>query len=88
MLMRRLATKAAVMLVGGIVGLAMFAGPAAAETSLTAEERALLAQMDPSDRARFVLQKRIQQNSERAALLSELAKLRHETAISIISNIR
>ena len=82
------AIKAAAVLVGFLVGSAIFAGPAAAETPLTDEERALLAQVDPSDQQRFELQERIQENAELAALLSELAKQRHETAKSIIDNIR
>jgi hypothetical protein len=85
---RRLVTRAVVMVAGGSLGLAVFAGPAAADPSMTPEERALLAQLDPSDQQRILLQKRIQENAETAALLSELARLRHETAVSTINNIR
>lgn len=63
----------------------------AASTStefLTPEERALLALMDPKDRARFLLQKRLAEQAETAAMLSDLEAIRHEAALSVIRNIR
>jgi hypothetical protein len=48
----------------------------------------MIAQMDAKDRARYLLQKRIQEKAEMAVLLSQLQSLRHQTAMSIINNIR
>lgn len=84
----RIVIRATAVVVGGLVGLVVIAGPAAADTPLTPEERALLAQLDSSDQKRFLLQQGIQEKAELAALLSDLARLRHETAMSIINNIR
>jgi hypothetical protein len=53
--------------------------------TLTDDDRALIQLMDPKDRARYLLQKRIQEKAEMAGLLSQL---RHQTAMSIINNIR
>ena len=55
---------------------------------MSSDEKAMLALMSPSDRARYVLQERIQERAEMAALLSQLQSLRHETAMSAIDNIR
>ena len=63
----------AVVLVGGGVGLTLSGGPASADTS---------------DQERLVLQERLQRQAEMAALLSEVARVRHETAMSVINNIR
>lgn len=56
--------------------------------TLTDDERAMIQMMDPKDRARFLLQKRIQEKAEMAVLLSQLQSLRHQTAMSVINNIR
>ncbi|MDT7581028.1 MAG: hypothetical protein QOK35_2292 [Pseudonocardiales bacterium] len=55
---------------------------------LTSDERALLALMDPKDRARFLLQKRLAEQAETAAMLSNLQAIRHEAALSVIRDIR
>jgi hypothetical protein len=44
--------------------------------------------MDPADRARYLLQKRIAEKAETAALLADLQAKRHDTAKSVIDNIR
>ena len=56
--------------------------------TLTNDERAMIQLMDPKDRARYLLQKRIHEKAEMAVLLSQLQALRHQTAMSIINNIR
>ncbi len=56
--------------------------------TLTNDERAMIQLMDPKDRARYLLQKRIQEKAEMAVLLSQLQSLRHQTAMSVINNIR
>ncbi len=56
--------------------------------SLSDEEMAMLVPMDPKDRARYLLQKRIQDKAEMRALLWQLESLRRQTAMSVISNIR
>jgi hypothetical protein len=56
--------------------------------SLTDDERNMLQLMDPKDRARYLLQKRIQEKAEASVLLSQLQSLRHQTSISVISTIR
>jgi hypothetical protein len=56
--------------------------------TLTNDEKAMINLMDPKDRARYLLQKRIQEKAEMAVLLSQLQALRHQTAMSIINNIR
>ena len=56
--------------------------------TLTSDERAMIQAMDPKDRARYLLQKRIQEQAEMAVLLSQLQSLRHQTAMSVINNIR
>ena len=48
----------------------------------------MLSLMDPKDRARYLLQKRMQDRAESFALWSELQALRHQTAMSVINNIR
>jgi hypothetical protein len=73
MVMRRLAMRTAVVLVGGAVGLAVSAGPAAA---------------DPSEQELLRLQRSLQERAETAALVSELARLRHESTKAIIENMR
>jgi tetratricopeptide (TPR) repeat protein len=55
---------------------------------LTQDERAMLNAMDPKDRARYLLQRRINEKAEMAELLSQLQELRHQTAMSVINNIR
>jgi hypothetical protein len=55
---------------------------------LTDDERAMIELMDPKDRARYLLQRRIQEKAETATLLSQIQSLRHQTAMSIINNIR
>jgi hypothetical protein len=80
--------KGLIVVAGVAIGLSVSAGPAAAGETLSSDEKAMLALMSPSDRARYVLQERIQERAEMAALLSQLQSLRHETAISAIDNIR
>ncbi|MGQ0573775.1 MAG: hypothetical protein ACT4RN_06170 [Pseudonocardia sp.] len=55
---------------------------------LTPQVQAMLALMEPKDRARYLLQKKQQQRAEVTALLSQLQGLRHSTAMSVIRNIR
>lgn len=55
---------------------------------LTDEEKAMVNLMEPKDRARYLLQKRIQEKAEMPVLISQLKSLRHQTAMSVISNIR
>ncbi|WP_229070293.1 WD40 repeat domain-containing protein [Actinoplanes sp. DH11] len=56
--------------------------------TLTDDERAMIQLMDAKDRARYLLQKRIQEKAEMAELLSQLQTIRHQTAMSVINNIR
>ncbi len=56
--------------------------------TLTDDERTMIQLMEPKDRARYLLQKRIQEKAEMAVLLSQLQSLRHQTAMSVINNIR
>ncbi|HZH03105.1 MAG TPA: hypothetical protein VEY30_04915 [Myxococcaceae bacterium] len=56
--------------------------------TLTNDEKAMINLMDPKDRARYLLQKRVQEKAEMAVLLSQLQALRHQTAMSMINNIR
>jgi hypothetical protein len=44
--------------------------------------------MDPEDRARYILQKHMADEAQMAALLAEIQAERHETARSVIDNIR
>lgn len=85
---QRLMAKGLIVVAGVAIGLSVSAGPAAAGETLSSDEKAMLALMSPSDRARYVLQERIQERAEMAALLSQLQSLRHETAMSAIDNIR
>ena len=85
---QRLMAKGLIVVAGVVIGLSVSAGPAAAGETLSSDEKAMLALMSPSDRARYVLQERIQERAEMAALLSQLQSLRHETAMSAIDNIR
>jgi hypothetical protein len=67
------------------------AGAAAApvtDSGLSPEDAAFAAQADPDDRARFLLQKQMQQRAESAALVSQVAELRHQTAMEVINSIR
>jgi hypothetical protein len=81
---QRLMAKGLIVVAGVVIGLSVSAGPAAAGETLSSDEKAMLALMSPSDRARYVLQER----AETAALLSQLQSLRHDTAMSAIDNIR
>jgi hypothetical protein len=56
--------------------------------TLSPEEKAMIALMDPKDRARYLLQKKMQEKAEMAALLSQLQGLRHQAAMQTINNIR
>ena len=85
---QRLLAKGLIVVAGVAIGLSVSAGPAAAGETLSSDEKAMLALMSPSDRARYVLQERIQERAETAALLSQLQSLRHDTAMSAIDNIR
>ena len=85
---QRLMAKGLIVVAGVAIGLSVSAGPAAAGETLSSDEKAMLALMSPSDRARYVLQERIQERAEMAALLSQLQSLRHDTAMSAIDNIR
>ena len=90
----RLALCSALVVGGAAVGLVAVSGvqPGAAAApigaQLSPEEAAVVAQLDPDDRARFLLQKRLQQRAEIASLLQQLQQLRHETAMSVINSIR
>ena len=55
---------------------------------LTADERAMLELMSPEDRARYLLAKRVGDKQEMSLLLSQLQAERHQTAMSVINNIR
>jgi len=55
---------------------------------LSPEETAMLGALDPEDRARYLLQKRMQEQAEVAALVSQIAELRHQTAMDVINAIR
>lgn len=57
-------------------------------TDLSDDEKELLKTMEPKDQARYLLQKRMQEKSEIASLLSNLQSMRHQAAMSIIGNIR
>ena len=85
---QRLMARGLIVVAGVAIGLSVSAGPAAAGETLSSDEKAMLALMSPSDRARYVLQERIQERAEMAALLSQLQSLRHDTAMSAIDNIR
>ncbi len=85
---KRFMARSVVVAASVVIGLAVSAGPAAADGTLTGDEKALLSLMDPSDRARYLLQKRTQDQAETAVLLSQLQSLRHQTALSAINNIR
>ncbi len=85
---QRLMAKGLIVVAGVAIGLSVSAGPAAAGETSSSDEKAMLALMSPSDRARYVLQERIQERAEMAALLSQLQSLRHDTAMSAIDNIR
>ena len=52
------------------------------------DETALLKKLDPKDRERYLLQRRMQDKAEMAALLSSVQNVRHQTALSVINNIR
>ena len=91
----RLALCSALVVGGAAAGLVatsgLEAGAAAApsvDSGLSPEEAAIAGQLDPADRARFLLQKRMQQRAEVAALVSQIAELRHQTAMSVINSIR
>ena len=58
-----------------------------AGTNMSNDERQMLAEMDPKDRNRYLLQKRMQEKAEIASLLSNLQKMRHDAAMAIISNM-
>jgi hypothetical protein len=64
-------------------------GAAAASTigtDLSPDEQALVPLMSPNDRARYLLQKRIQDEAAIASFLSQVQ--RHETVMDVINNIR
>jgi hypothetical protein len=91
----RLAVCSALVVGGAAAGLVaasgLGAGAAAApivDSGLSPEEAAVAAQLDPDDRARFLLQKRLQQRAELASLVSQIAELRHQTAMDVINSIR
>lgn len=54
--------------------------------TLTRAERDFINLMDPKDRARVLLQRRVQEKSEMAVLLSQLQALRHQTAMTLLPN--
>jgi hypothetical protein len=56
--------------------------------TLTTEEQVMISLMEPKDRARYLLQKKMQEKAEMAALTSQLQGLRHSTAMAVIKNIR
>ena len=90
----RLALCSALVVGGAAVGLVAVSGvqPGAAAApigaQLSPEEAAIAAQLDPDDRARFLLQKQVQQRAELAALVSQIAELRHQTAMDVVNSIR
>ena len=53
---------------------------------LTNAENTTINLMHPKDRARHLLQKRIEEKAEMAVLLSRLQALRHETAASVVND--
>ena len=75
------------MAAGVVIGQSRAAYPASAEP-LSADEQAMIALMSPPDRARYLLQKQIQEKAELAAQVSRLQSLRHDAAKSLIDNIR
>jgi hypothetical protein len=62
---QRLMAKGLIVVAGVVIGLSVSAGPAAAGETLSSDEKAMLALMSPSDRARYVLQERIQEGPRR-----------------------
>jgi hypothetical protein len=91
----RLALGAALVLCGLAAGLvaASTLGPGAAAAPaeapvLSPEEVQMAAHLDPEDRARYLLQRKIEERAELAATLSQLQELRHQTAMDVIDNIR
>jgi hypothetical protein len=52
------------------------------------EEQQMVSLMDPDDRARYILQKRMSDRAQMAALLADIQAKRHEAAMSVINNIR
>ncbi|MEU0394302.1 tetratricopeptide repeat protein [Streptomyces sp. NPDC006208] len=61
-----------------------------AEQHNSQDERVMadLSSMSPKDRARYLLQLRLNEEDEMGVLLTQLQALRHQTAMSIIDNIR
>jgi hypothetical protein len=55
---------------------------------LTNDERALLGLMEPQDRARYLLQKRITDKARTTILLAQLQNARHVAAMRVITGIR
>jgi hypothetical protein len=51
-------------------------------------ERAMLGRMEPKDRARYLLQMKMQEKAELAALVVNLQALRNQNSMKIISNVR
>jgi len=91
----RFALGAALVLGGLAAGLvaASALGPGAAASPaeapvLAPEEVQVAASLDPEDRARYLLQRKIEEAAELAAALSQLQELRHQTAMDVIDSIR
>jgi hypothetical protein len=61
---------------------------AAVTPDLSPEEQQMVSLMDPDDRARYILQKRMSDRAQMAALLADIQAKRHEAAMSVINNIR
>lgn len=56
-------------------------------STLSAEEYQLYQQLEPKERARFLLQKKIQEHAELVQLLANLLKIKHDTSMGVISKI-
>ena len=84
---KRLRARILIVAAGVVIGQSLSAYPASAEP-LSADEQAMIALMNPPDRARYLLQRQIQEKAELAARLSRLESLRHDAAKSLIDNIR
>jgi hypothetical protein len=56
--------------------------------TLSPEEKAMIYSLNSADRALYLLQKKMHEQGQMATLLSSLQKLRHQTAMASINNIR
>ena len=58
-----------------------------AGSTLSPDEQAMLAQMDPKDRARYLLEKRLQEKATSDALSPQEQESRHAEAMQVINSI-